>query len=154
MTPFNNDQVSGAIWFAGGIAIAVGSLRYGLGPLDSPGTGFLPFLAGSAISLLALIGLVHATVKRTRGAGWKPVMRGALWKKSLLVMTALLAYALLLKPLGFFLCTALFMGFLLRAVEPQRWLVVAAGAVLTALGAYGIFEVWLKAQLPRGPWGF
>ncbi len=154
MTKPNNDQVSGTIWFAGGIAIAVSSLRYGLGPLDSPGTGFLPFLAGSAISLLALIGLIHATVKRARGAGWKPVMRGALWKKSLLVMAALFAYALLMKPLGFFLCTALFIGFLLRAVEPQRWLVVAAGAVCTALGAYGIFEVWLKAQLPRGPWGF
>ena len=32
--------------------------------------------------------------------------------------------------------------------------VVIAGAIGTAIGAYGIFEVWLKAQLPKGPLGF
>ena len=64
------------------------------------------------------------------------------------------AYALLLHSLGFSLCTALFVGFLLRAVKPQRWPVVMAGGILAALGTYGIFELWLKAQLPRGPWGF
>jgi hypothetical protein len=82
------------------------------------------------------------------------MMRGLIWKKSLIVLLALLAYALLLKPLGFSLCTALFIGFLLRAVQPQRWSVVLAGAMGAAVGAYGIFEAWLKAQLPRGPWGF
>ncbi len=40
MAKFNNDQVSGAVWIAIGIAVALGSLRYGLGPLESPGTGF------------------------------------------------------------------------------------------------------------------
>jgi hypothetical protein len=43
---------------------------------------------------------------------------------------------------------------LLRVVKPQGWLVVAAGGILAALGTYGIFELWLKAQLPKGPWGF
>ena len=44
-----------------------------------------------------------------------------MWKKSLIVMAALLAYVFLLKPLGFSLCTAFFIGFLLRTVQPQRW---------------------------------
>jgi putative tricarboxylic transport membrane protein len=154
MAKFNNDQVSGAIWIAVGIAVALGSVRYGLGPLESPGTGFLPFLAGCAIALLALIGLIQATLKRRKGTGWTPILRGVLWQKPLLVMAALFAYALLMKPLGFLLCTVLFIGFLLRAVEPQRWSVVIVGAIGTALGAFAIFNVWLKTQLPPGPWGF
>ena len=154
MAKFNNDQVSGAIWIAVGIAVALGSLRYGLGPLESPGTGFLPFLAGCAIALLALIGLVQSTLKRRKGAGWSPILRGVRWQKPLLVMAALLAYALLMKPLGFLLCTVIFIGFLLRTVEPQRWPVVIVGAVATTLATFAVFDLWLKTQLPRGPWGF
>lgn len=154
MSRINNDQASAAVWFIVGLMITIASVPYGLGTLDSPGTGFLPFLAGMAITLLSFIGLLHATLKRRMGVGWKPMMRGVIWKKSLIVLVALFAYALLLKALGFFLATALFIGFLLRAVQPQRWPVVMAGAVGTAIGAYGIFEVWLKAQLPKGPWGF
>jgi putative tricarboxylic transport membrane protein len=154
MAKFNNDQVSAAIWVAVGIAVALGSLRYGLGPLSSPGTGFLPFLAGCAIALLAFIGLILSTLKRRRGLGWTPILRGVLWQKPLLVMASLFAYALMLKPLGFILCTVLFIGFLLRSVAPQRWPVVIGGAVGTALGAYAIFDLWLKTQLPRGFWGF
>ena len=137
-----------------GTIIAISSVRYDLGTLDSPGTGFLPFLAGLAISFFSIIGLVHGTLKQRSGIVWKPMMRGLIWKKSLIVLLALLAYALLLKPLGFLLCTALFVGFLLVAVQPQRWYVVISGAIGTAIGTYGIFEVWLKAQLPKGPLGF
>lgn len=154
MSGINNDQASAAVWFVVGLVITIASVAYRLGTLDSPGTGFLPFLAGIAIIFSSLIGLGNATLKRRMGVGWKPTMRGLMWKKSFIVLVALLAYALLLKPLGFLLCTVLFNGFLLRAVQPQRWPIVMAGAVGTAVGAYGIFEVWLKAQLPKGPWGF
>jgi putative tricarboxylic transport membrane protein len=154
MAKFNNDQVGAAIWIAVGIAVAFSSLRYGLGPLDSPGTGFLPFLAGAAIALLASIGLILSTLKQRRGAEWTPILRGVRWQKPLLVLAALCVYALLMKPLGFLLCTVMFIGFLLRAVEPQRWPTVIAGSIGTALGAYAIFTLWLKAQLPQGPWGF
>jgi len=154
MPRFINDQVSAAVWLALGLMMAIASARYGLGTLDSPGTGFMPFLAGLAISLFSFIGLVQSTLRQKQGLRWKPTMRGFLWKRALIVMVALLAYALLLKPLGFFLCTSLFIGFLLRAVQPQRWPVVIVGAIGTAAAAYGIFEVWLQAQLPKGPWGF
>jgi putative tricarboxylic transport membrane protein len=150
----NNDQAGAAIWLALGALIAASSIRYGLGTLDSPGTGFMPFLAGIAITLFAFIGLVHATIKQREGVWWKPTMEGLFWKKALIVLVALFTYVLILKPLGFFLGTALFIGFLLRAVQPQRWSVVIAGAIMTAFGAFGIFEIWLKTQLPRGPWGF
>jgi hypothetical protein len=154
MKRFNNDQVSAAVWLAIGAIVCLAALRYDLGTLASPGTGFMPFLAGLAMVLLAFIGLVYGTLRQREGAGWKPPLRGLRWGKSLLVLAALFAYALLLSPLGFCLCTALFIGFLLRTVKPQKWFVVVCGSILTSLGAYGVFELWLKAQLPKGPWGF
>ena len=154
MHSVNNDQVSSVLWLILGLGIIIASIPYGLGTLASPGTGFLPFLAGLAISLFSSIGIVHATLKQRQGARWKPTMKGLMWKKSLIVTTALLAYVFLLKPLGFSLCTALFVGFLLRTVQPQRWPVVIAGAIGAAIASFGIFEIWLQAQLPKGPWGF
>jgi hypothetical protein len=154
MAKYNNDQVSAAVWLAAGIFISLASFRYDLGTLASPGTGFMPFLAGLAIALFAFIGLLQGTLRRRQGVDWNPPMRGLKWGKSLTVLAALFAYILLLTPLGFSLCTALFIAFLLRTVKPQGWLVVIFGSILTAFGAYGIFEVWLKAQLPKGPWGF
>ncbi len=154
MAKFNNDQASAAIWLAAGTFITFSSLRYDLGNPASPGTGFMPFLAGLAIVLFAFIGLVQGTLSHKQGVNWKPPMSGLRWDKSLIVLAALLAYILLLTPLGFSLCTALFIGFLLKTVKPQRWFVVIFGSLVTAFGAYGIFEVWLQAQLPRGPWGF
>ena len=154
MAPVNNDQLSAAIWFILGVVITLSSIPYGLGTLASPGTGFLPFLAGLAISFFSSLGWVLATFKQKPGIGWKPTMRGLMWKKSVFVVAALLAYVLLLKPLGFSLCTTLFVGFLLRAVQPQKWPIVITGSLGTALASYGIFEIWLQAQLPKGPWGF
>ena len=154
MHSINNDQVSAGVWLILGLGVIIASIPYGLGTLASPGTGFLPFLAGLAISFFSSLGIVHSTWKQRQGAGWKPTMKGFMWKKSLIVMAALLAYVFLLKPLGFSLCTALFVGFLLRTVQPQKWPVVVAGAMGAALASFGIFEIWLQAQLPKGPWGF
>jgi hypothetical protein len=70
-----------------------------------------------------------------------------------LTLGALLALLLLMKPLGFTLATVLFVGFLLRAIVPQRWPVVILVTLLTAAISFLVFEVWLQAQLPRGPWG-
>jgi putative tricarboxylic transport membrane protein len=146
----NNDQASSATLFAVGVAICLGAVRYGLGSFAQPDSGLVPFLAGAGICLFCTIGFLQATSRKIRGEGWVPPFRGIFWKKVLAVVVALGAYVLLLKPLGFLLCTTLFVGFLLRAIEPQRWPIVLSVAVITALACYGVFEVWLQAQLPKG----
>jgi hypothetical protein len=150
----NNDQVSAGIWFLIGLTITIASLGYGLGTLDSPKTGFMPFLAGVAISFFSFIGIIQATIQQKKGVVWKSILKGVHWEKSLIVLGALFAFIYLLPRLGFLLGTILFLGFLFRVVKPLGWGVVICGSIILALGAYGIFEVWLKAQLPKGPWGF
>ena len=149
----NNDQLSSGIWFIAGLAVCLGSLQYKLGTPAAPGTGFMPFLTGLAICFFSGIGLIHATLRKKQGEGWVPLLKGVVWKNAMVILISLLAYALLLKPLGFVITTTLFIAFLLRAIVPQRWPVVIACSILTALGSYLIFEVWLKAQLPKGPLG-
>ncbi len=151
---FNRDQVSAAAWLVCGGAIAWGSAGYGLGTLASPGSGFITFMAGMGICFFAAIGLVEATFRKGKERGWKPILKGVRWEKTFLVLGALTVYALLLSSLGFILCTAFFVGFMLRVVKPQGWAVVVGGGILAALGTFAIFELWLKAQLPPGPLGF
>lgn len=145
--------MSSSVWFLVGIAVCLGSLQYRLGTPASPGTGFMPFLTGVAICLFSGIGLIQATLRKRRGEGWTPLLRGVAWKNAFVILVSLLAYVLLLKPLGFVITTAVFIAFLLRVISPQRWFVVIAGSVLTAFASYLIFDVWLKAQLPKGPLG-
>ena len=146
----NNDQLSGTVWFILGLAVCLGSLQYKLGTPASPGTGFMPFLSGLAICFFSGIGLIHSTLRRRQGEGWAPVLQGVFWKNAMIILVSLLVYALLLVPLGFVFTTTLFIAFLLRAIVPQRWSVVIACSILTAAASYLIFEVWLKAQLPKG----
>ncbi len=149
----NHDQLSSGLFFLLGCAICLHSLQYRLGTLAAPESGLMPFLSGAAIAALAALGLGLGTLRRRRGEGWQPLFQGVAWGRGLLTLGALLGYLLLQKRLGFALTTVLFIGFLLRVVFPQRWVVVLLGAVLTATISYLVFEVWLQAQLPQGPFG-
>ena len=113
----------------------------------------MPFLIGIAITFFSGVGFIHATLRRRKGEGWARILEGVQWKKAMIILISLLAYALLVVPLGFFLCTTFFMAFLLRAIAPQRWSVVVLCSLLTAAASYLIFQVWLQAQLPKGPLG-
>ena len=149
----NNDQRSSLFWLAIGLAIAVNSGKYGLGSLSSPGPGFLPFLTGLAIAGLALVVFFQQFSKRDREKVTDLWQKGN-WPTMLLVMGALVLYTLLLNFIGFLLDTFLLIAFLLRVMEPMSWKKVFAGAILAAGGAYVIFQLWLKAQLPTGFLGF
>jgi hypothetical protein len=76
------------------------------------------------------------------------------WSNTLIVMGALILFALFLKTLGFLLASFLLIAFLFRIIEPLDWKKVLIGAFLTSLGSYLVFDLWLEAQLPKGIFGF
>jgi len=146
------DLISSLFWIGVGFTFCIGSLSYGFSRMGTIGGGFFPFLAGIILISLSFIVLVAAlSVKKEN----EPVRENFLpqqdsLKKLLLALFALFTYVLVLKYLGFFFTTFLFMVFLLRFIEPQRWMVVFTAAILTSAGAYLVFNLWLKVQLPRG----
>jgi len=150
----NNDQVSSGIWFLIGVTICLASLQYRIGTLSSPGSGFMPLLSGLAIGFFSIVGFIHATIRRNRGEIWTSILRAVRWEKALIVIISLFAYGFLMGTIGFFLCTFLFIGFLLRVIVPHRWLWVSGGSLLISVASYIVFEVLLRAQMPKGFLGF
>lgn len=146
------DVISSLIWMAVGAIFCIGSLDFGFSRMGTIGGGFFPFVAGSVLICLSLFVLVTAlSGKNEEEPAKEPFLpeRDSL-KKLLSAFLALLAYVLVLQYLGFVPTTFLFMVFLLRFIEPQRWIVALGAGVLTTGAAHLIFNVWLKVQMPRG----
>ena len=148
----NNDQRSSLFWLAIGLGIAFYSRKYGLGTPSSPGAGFLPFLTGAAMALLALVVFFQQIPKRKDTL--KSLWAHKKWPAVLIVMASLVVYAVSLNFLGFILDTFLLTAFLLRVIEPLSWPKVVASATGATAGSYAVFQLWLEAQLPAGFLGF
>jgi hypothetical protein len=142
------DLVSGLFWLAVALFAVVQGQALKLGTLSRPGPGFFPFWGGVVLAVLALLLLASALRKRA-GPGL-PALGST---KLLVVAAALLGYVVLLEPLGFVTVTFLFLLLLLR-LEGRRWTPSAVTAILGTLGAFALFQLWLKTQLPSGPLGF
>ncbi len=150
----NRDQISSAFWFFTGMIISGFSIPYDIGNIHSPGTGFFPFYTGMTMSILSIGVFIEATVKNKKGLKWENPFENVKWTRPLIVLSSILIYALILDTLGFMLATSLLIGFLLRAVHPQKWSTVILGATLTSLITYMLFKSWLGMNLPVGIVGF
>ncbi len=136
------------------IGICIGSVRLSLGELHKPGPGFFSFIAGAILGVLSFLVFLQSF------KGLPGDERKAFWPKLQIVLKmayvfiALILYTIGMEYLGFFFSTLLFLGFLLRGIEPQRWLVVLTCSILGTIVFYGIFKYWLDVQLPGGVLGF
>jgi putative tricarboxylic transport membrane protein len=145
------DKWSSLVWLGLGVLICIESLRLNLGTLHNPGPGFLSFFAGLIVGGLGLV--VHLQSRRAPAGDkraqplWADRNRG--WRMVLTVL-ALLTYAVLMNYLGFVASTFLFLFFLLKVIEPQRWAVAVLGSLAASAAFYGVFEWGLKSQLPKG----
>ena len=144
----SRDLVSGLFWLAVAIFAALQGLSLNLGSLNRPGPGFFPFWGGVVLGVLSVVLIVRSFRRATAG----PSRRPESWKL-LVVLGALLAYLLLLEPLGFVAVTFLFLLLLFR-LERRGWGFSAVSAAIGTLASYTLFQVWLKTQLPTGPFGF
>lgn len=145
----SRDLTSALFWLAIAIFFSIEALtQLKLGTLRQPGPGFFPFWAGVVLALLSLVLLLNSLKNRVRLS-----LSGLKSSKFLLATGAILAYLLLLETLGFVTITFLFLFLLLR-LEYKGWMFSAVSALVGALASYAIFQLWLKTQLPAGPFGF
>ena len=145
----SRDLISGLFWLAVAIFFSIeGFTHLKLGTLHQPGPGFFPFWGGVVLGLLSLVLLLNSLKNRDRLS-----LSGLKSSKLLLATGAILAYLLLLETLGFVTITFLFL-FLLFRLEYKRWVISTALALAGAVSSYALFRLWLKTQLPAGPFGF
>jgi hypothetical protein len=144
------DLFSSLFWFVFSIYVLIESYRLGLGKWDEPGPGYFPLGAALLLGVTALSVMVKAMSKISeREVSPVPVEKSR-WQKVPMVLFLMLLYSLGLKTMGFVLCTLLLYIFFLKMVMPQPWVKTIAVALSVTLGAYLLFNVFLKAQLPMG----
>ncbi len=120
-----------------------------IGTARRPETGFYPLILASLLTILSF-SLLWETLKEKKEKGSSaPKAWGGL-KKVGLTVGALLAFAFLLKPLGYIPTMFLLIAFLMRAIEPQRWWKVIMVSVLCSAVSFLILDLVLDTPLPRG----
>ena len=149
------DRIFSFIWIALGVAQCGEAVNLGLGSVSEPGTGFMPFVLGLVMILLAVSLLLEATftIKKNpqkKTSLWSEVY----WKRVFYITLLLLSYALLLPKLGYLIATFLVMVFLLKSGEPVKWPAAILMGALTSGLSYLIFGIWLNVSFPRGMLSF
>ncbi|MBI1735179.1 MAG: tripartite tricarboxylate transporter TctB family protein [Candidatus Rokubacteria bacterium] len=148
---------AGAAGFLSAFAVAalVGARHLAVGTMRVPGPGFFPLVLASALLLVALALLVQALrAPRPARDAAAPVSAPAARLRPALTLVALVGYVFLMEPAGFTLATAALLAVLFTIVAPSRWPLALGGSVVAAGAVYVVFRLWLRVQLPAGPWGF
>jgi len=135
-------------WLLLSLYSSIESYRLGLSTANRPGPGFFPLIAAAGIGVIAALRLI-GSVRASIPAENSHLGIGGEAKLVLYVIASMTAYAFLLKPLGFFLCTLLLVAFYLKVIAGRGWPVTLIFASAVALTSH-IFDVLLRAELPRG----
>jgi len=149
------ETIGSLFWIGVGLFFCGGAFRYGLFEEGVPGPGLLPLIGGIVLISLGTGVLIPALKKERnlKSAEKRFFPEKNSYRKLLLAVVALGVYGIALEYVGFLITTLLFMTFLLRFIEPQKWTVVLAASLLTAASSYLLFQFLLKVQLPKGIWG-
>ena len=141
--------IGSTFWLLFSCYFAVESYRLGLNMAHRPGPGFFPFIATVGIGLIAAWRLIAHLRKGSPDDSAGASTRGELGLVAC-VIAGIIAYAVLLDTLGFFVCTFLLVTFYLKVIAARRWLVSLSFAATVALAGHLFFDTLLKAELPRG----
>jgi hypothetical protein len=139
--------ISGMALLALALATLFEARKLPFGGLSSPQAGFFPLILAILLAVFSLPVLSQA-VKDDNANRF--VERARNLRGIGLALAALLAFALLFERLGYMVSSFLFIAFLLRAVERQKWWLVVAVAFSTSLVSYLIFGWLLGMSLPAG----
>lgn len=149
------ERLGHLFWLAVGLVSIYGSTRLGLGALREPGSGFLPFIAGCFISLMALFLFLNSVFRKRETqakllAFWTEVN----WHRPGIISLLTFGFVLVLEHLGFILAGFLLLLILFKGVEKFSWKKAMIIPTITLGLTYLLFNVFLKASLPKGIFGF
>jgi len=119
-----------------------------------PGSGFFPFWLGIILTGLSLILIVGAVVRPKDPNVVAPFpTRQALFAVTK-VLGGLVIFTVVMETIGFISNTFIFVTYLMKVVQRERWWVTLLIAVGTTACLYIVFQVLLGITLPRNMFGF
>ena len=146
------DLINSSLCFFFGLSIILYAPEFDLGSLRAPGSGFMPFLSGLLICGFSGITFFRALFDQSTEV--EKVWAGVKFQKLIFVLLMLLLYGVLMNTLGFIVCSLLLLLITVRYVGSQTWRGAILVSIISSVGSYVLFEVWLSVPLPRGILGF
>ena len=144
------DIYSSLFWLLFGIYFTIESYSLGLGEWSRPGPGYFPFGAGLLFGILSLSVFVKALRRVAPSEISIQSSERLHWQNMVLILFGMLAYTLLLKRIGFVLCTFLLVVLFIRVIAKERWFKSIMTALVVTLTFHLFFNILLNAQLPSG----
>lgn len=137
------EKIITLLFFLGSITYLSWAQELTFGTLGSPKSGFLPTLAGIMAFLLSLA-LFCSPLQSKSNEKAEEVD----WSKFIFIIIGLLFYILILKIVGYFAATFIFLFYLLKVADTSGWffpLLISFGSSATF---YLLFAYYLKVTLP------
>ena len=144
------ETAAGGVFTAIGVLMLLESMKFAYFLDGVPGPGFLPRWVAAGLICVGL----YLTAKGIRpGIALQKAIEwpeAGAWRRVAAILGALALALLLLENLGFVIVVTVFMAVVMYSLSVRSWLMLATVPVLTAIGLYVIFAVWLRVPLPRG----
>jgi len=121
-------------------------LGFGWGP-DGPRSGFFPFW----LALIMVIACGVIIAQAARGEQGKSFVSREQLGSVLAVLWPAIAFVGLMRFVGLYVASALYMGFYMRWVGRHSWVAVVAIALGIPIASFLIFEKWFLVPMPKGP---
>lgn len=141
--------VAVAIFVLGAVVIT-DSIRLGAKWADDgPQAGYFPFYIGLILCIASVVTLWRA-IRDKALAGEVFVTRLQL-RLILSVLVPLVVYVALLKFIGIYVASVIFIAWFMLRLGRYGWLITALVSLGTMFAFFMMFEVWFKVPLPKGP---
>jgi len=135
----------------GGAVVMADSVRVGARwGSDGPQAGYFPFLTGTCL-LAAGLWIAASTLFRWRKSGDATFVS---WEQSKPVLSMLLptiAYVVLVKLIGIYVASAIFIGAFMVWKGRYKALATLSVAIGVPVAMFLLFEIWFLVPLPKGP---
>lgn len=139
-----------AVVFLFGAVVVFDSIRIGARwGEDGPQAGYFPFYVGLLIGLSSAAIFVRA-LRDPALVAESFVSREAL-KKILTVLVPTVVYVALIKYLGFYVASTVYIAYFMWALGKYPWIKIVPVAAGVSVAFFLVFETWFQVPLPKGP---
>lgn len=139
-----------ALVFLFGAVVVLDSYRIGARwGEDGPQPGYFPFYVGLLICIASAIVFVRAFGDPSLAA--KSFVSRESLKKILTVLVPTVVYVALIKYLGFYVASTVYIAYFMWQLGKYPWIKILPVAVGVSLAFFLIFETWFQVPLPKGP---
>src|SRR5947207_36349 len=142
------DRLSGTVLALFAVVVIWESRVLPLGTFRQPGPAFVPILLALLLLTFGIFVVITGGRAPLLSVPWTE------WRHAVAILTASVFSVFAIERLGYRLTVLIVLGFLVKVVEKQGWVLSLAFALSLSLGSFFLFYTILRVPLPEGPLAF